>query len=477
VSVATPPAVQRVLAPAELAAVTGGRWLPGALAPAELRGLAIDSRTLMSGQLFVAIPGPRFDGHDFLAAAAARGASAALVTRRPAEAPPGLALLEVADTSQALLDLGAHARAQARLPIVAVTGSAGKTTTKEIAATLLAKLGPVLKTEGNLNNHLGVPLTLLRLEPQHRAAVLELGMSAAGELRRLTHVVRPQVAVITLVAAAHLEFFDSLDAIAAAKSEILEGLDDDGLAVLNFDDPRLRALGLARRASGRRVAFFGRDRACDVSAEHWRGSAHGMRFDLHADGRSVDVALALPGLHNVTNFLAAASAARALGLDLEHVAAAASDVRPAAHRGEVRRLAEGVTLYDDCYNSSPAAVEAALAALAMTAHVRRVAVLGDMLELGPTGAELHHAVGASLAGRVEVVIAVGPLGQHLLAGARAAGLAAAALVHCAHADDAVAALDMLVRPGDAVLVKGSRGLRLEQVVEALVRRFPAREQG
>lgn len=468
---------QRAFTAAELAQATGGCWLPGAPMPTALRGVSIDSRTLVAGQVFVALAGPRFDGHDFLGDVVARGAAAALVARRPAHAPPQLPLLEVADPGQALLDLGSHVRTQAALPIVAVTGSAGKTTTKDIAAALLASRGPVLKTEGNLNNHLGVPLTLLRLEPQHTAAVLELGMSAAGELSRLTRVVRPQVAVITLVAAVHLEFFESVDAIAAAKAEILEGLDDDGLAVLNFDDPRLRALGLARRAAGQRVAFFGRERACEVSAEHWRGSAHGMRFDLHAGGRSIDVALALPGLHNVTNFLAAATAALALGLDLDSLAAAASDVRPAAHRGEVRRLAEGVTLYDDCYNSNPAAVDVAVAALAMTAHTRRVAVLGDMLELGPGAAELHRSTGASLAGRVEAVIGVGAMSRHLLDGAQAAGLPATALVHFEHAAAAAAALDALVRPGDAVLVKGSRGLRLEQVVEALVRRFPAREQG
>ncbi len=466
---------KHVLTGVELAAATGGHWLPGPPAPAAVQGVSIDSRSLVAGQLFVAIPGPRFDGHEYLADVAARGASAAVVARLPANPPASLPLLHVPDTSQALLDLGAQARAHADLPVVAVTGSAGKTTTKEIAAALLATRGPVLKTEGNLNNHLGVPLTLLRLEARHTAAVLELGMSAAGELRRLTRVVRPHVAVITLVAAAHLEFFDSLDGIAAAKAEILEGLDERGLAVLNFDDPRLRALGLARRAAGQRVAFFGRDRACEVSAEHWRGTVHGMRFDLHADGRSVDVALALPGLHNVTNFLAAAAVALALGLDLDSLAAAASDVRPAAHRGEVRRLAEGVTLYDDCYNSNPHAVDVAVTALGLAASSRRVAVLGDMLELGPSSAELHRTLGASLAGRAEAVVGIGPLSRHLLAGACAAGVPAAALQHFDDARAAAAALDTLIRPGDAVLVKGSRGLRLEQFVDALVQRFPGRE--
>ena len=286
----------------------------------------------------------------------------------------------------------------------------------------------------------------------------------------MTRLARPDVAVITAVAAVHLEFFDSLDAIAAAKAEILEGLGPRGVAVLNADDERLRRVG---RAHPGRVVWFGRDRACEVSAGNWRGSLAGMRFDLRLDGRVLDVALPLAGAHNLTNFLAAAAAAHAAGVAPEAIAAAASQVAPASHRGEVHRLAGGVTLLDDSYNSNPAAVTAAVAALGLSGARRRVAVLGDMLELGPSGPELHRQAGRWLVGQVELLAAVGPLAREILAGAREAGLPPEALLAFPDAAAAAAELPALVRPGDAVLVKGSRGVRLETVVAALAERLGA----
>jgi UDP-N-acetylmuramoyl-tripeptide--D-alanyl-D-alanine ligase len=359
-------------------------------------------------------------------------------------------------------------RRQADLPVVGVTGSVGKTTTKDMTAGLLATRGPVLKSEGNLNNQYGLPLSLLRLRPYHTAAVLEMGMSAPGELRALSRLAEPDVATITRVAPVHLEFFPSIDAIAEAKAEILEGLRPGGAAVLNADDPRVRAIG--ERFSGR-VVWFGRDRRHAVSAEAWRGTVFGMRFLLRVGGRAVEVALPLAGAHFVTSFLAAAAAAHVLGVAPEAMAEAAAGFRPAPHRGEVRRLGEGVVLLDDCYNSSPEALEAAVVALALAPGQRRVAVLGDMLELGPTGPMLHHAAGHSLAGRVDVVVSVGPLAREILEGARRAGIPAASLHHFATAAEAAAAVDALVRPGDAVLVKGSRGVRLEAVVDKVAARF------
>jgi UDP-N-acetylmuramoyl-tripeptide--D-alanyl-D-alanine ligase len=454
----------------DVAEATGGRLLsPGAAAGRSFAGVSIDSRSLVPGQLFVAIAGPRFDGHDFLQDAARRGATAALV-HKDVRAPQGLELVRVGDTTKALADLARRVRDAAGVPVVGITGSAGKTTTKEMTAAILEARGSVLKTEGNLNNQYGLPLTLLRLRPEHTAAVLELGMSAAGELRALTGVARPDVAVITNVAPVHLEFFASVDAIAAAKAEILEGLGPEGTAVLNGDDPRLRRIGAARRG---RTLWFGRDRALDVSAEGWRGTAFGSRFDLRVGGRSADVALPLGGLHALSNFLAAAAAAHALGIDAEAIAEAALRVRPARHRGEVLRLRGGVTLLDDCYNSNPVAVEAAVATLAMAGGRRRVAVLGDMLELGPTAVEVHRETGTRIGDRLDVLVAVGPLSTHLLEGAAAGG---ASLTHFSDARSAAEALPGLVQGGDAVLVKGSRGVGLEAVVEALVRELgPARD--
>ena len=438
---------------------------PAGTSATALSSVSIDSRTLAPGALFVAIAGPHFDGHQFLAQARERGAAAAVVHRDVEGA--GLPLLRVDDTTRALAGLASAVRAAAAIPVAAITGSAGKTTTKEMTAGLLRTRGAVLKTEGNLNNQYGLPLTLLRLTPEHRFAVLELGMSAAGELRALTRIARPDAAVITLVAPVHLEFFPSLDAIADAKAEILEGLGPGGVAVLNGDDPLVRRIG--QRHAGP-VVWFGRDRAFDVSAERWRGTVHGMRFDLHLDGRSVDVALPFAGPHHLTNFLGAAAVARHFGLDAEAIAAAAPSLQPASHRGQVRRLRTGVTLLDDCYNSNPVAVDAAVTALSLSAPGRRVAFLGDMRELGDTSEALHREVGRTVGPRLDVIAAVGPLAASFLAGAREGDRVPAELLAFPDAATAAAAVE-LVQPGDSVLVKGSRGVKLEAVVDALVARL------
>jgi UDP-N-acetylmuramoyl-tripeptide--D-alanyl-D-alanine ligase len=455
---------------AEVLAATGGALLvppPAAPEAVSIDSVSIDTRTIEPGALFVAVAGPRFDGHDFLAEAAAGRARAALVARETPR-PEGLALVRVADTTRAMADLARHVRRRAGIPVVGITGSVGKTTTKDMTAALLATRGPVLRTEGNLNNRYGLPLTLLRLGPAHAAAVLEMGMSAPGEIRELSRIAEPDVATITRVAPVHLEFFPSVDAIAEAKAEILEGLRPAGAAALNGDDPRVREIG---RRFGGRVVWFGHDRRFDVSAERWRGTGFGMRFDLRVAGRRVDVALALAGPHFVSNFLAAAAAAHALGIDAEAMAAAALELRPARHRGEVRRLRDGTLVLDDCYNSSPDALEAAVVALTLLPGRRRVAFLGDMLELGASGPDRHREGGRALAGRVDVLAGVGPLAKHLLEGAAEAGFPTGALHHFDDAAAAAAAAGGIVRPGDAVLVKASRGVRLEAVVDALAARF------
>jgi len=450
----------------DVAAITGGRLLQG-VAGAAYSGVSIDSRTLRPGELFCAIVGPRFDGHAFVEEAARRGAAAALVHGN-ALAPADFPLLRVADTTTALAALAREARRRAEIPVIAITGSVGKTTTKDMTAALLGTRGPVLKTQGNLNNQYGLPLTLLRIEERHTAAVLELGMSAPGELRVLSGIAEPDVAVITRIAPVHLQFFASLDAIADAKAEILEGLRPSGTAVLNGDDPLQRA-----RAGGvGRVVWFGRDRRHDVSAENWRGTAMGMRFDLVIEGEKHDVALPLAGVHFVENFLAAAATALTLGLRVEAILEAAASLAPARHRGELLRLGQGVLLLDDCYNSNPVALDAALAALQLAGGRRRVAVLGDMLELGPGAPAMHRTAGERAAEKAQLVVGVGPLAAELVEGASSH----AETRHYGDAEIAAAALPLLVHAGDAVLVKGSRGVRLERVVEALVARF-GRELG
>jgi UDP-N-acetylmuramoyl-tripeptide--D-alanyl-D-alanine ligase len=452
--------MSRTLTVGDVVAGTTGRAAGGDTGKA-IAGVSIDTRTIKPGQMFVAVKGPNFDGHEFVAQAVEKGASAVMV-HRDVPAPPGVPVIRVADTTQALKDLGRHVRLQAAIPVAAVTGSAGKTTTKEMLAALLSTKGEVLKTEGNLNNQYGLPLTLLRLTPAHKYAVLELGMSAAGELRELSAIARPDVAIITMVAPVHLEFFKSVDGIADAKWEITEGLGPDGAAVLNWEDPRLRARGEKREG---KVIWFGRDRACDVSAENWRGTVHGMRFDMVMDGRTFDVALPLPGPHFLMNFLAAAAAAQRLGIAPEAIAEAATHIKAAKSRGEVTRLARGVTLLDDSYNSNPFAVDAAVVALGMAARGRRVVFLGDMLELGPSGPDLHRETGGKLKDKADVAVGVGPLGRLIAEGARAAGVAEVHEFPDSTAAGAAAA--GIVKEGDAVLVKGSRGAKMERVVEAL----------
>jgi UDP-N-acetylmuramoyl-tripeptide--D-alanyl-D-alanine ligase len=458
---------------AEVLAGTGGVLVanPAGAGPPALAGVSIDSRTIRPGELFVAIQGPRFDGHDFVAHAAKQGASAAVV-HHEADAPPEMSLVRVEDTTRALGALAHHVRRKVTAPVVGITGSVGKTTTKDMAAAFLETKGPVLRTAGSLNNEYGLPLTLLGLREKHWAAVLEMGMSAPGELRTLSAIAEPDVAVITRVAPVHLEFFGSVDAIAEAKAEILEGVRPGGTAVLNGDDPRLLRVG---ETWGGRVVWFGRDRRHDVSAERWRGTIFGMRFDLRVDGDSVEVTLPLAGPHFVEDFLAAAAAAHVLGVGAHAMAEAAAGLGPGRHRGEVRRLGEAVTLIDDSYNSSPEALEAAVVTLTLAPGRRRVAVLGDMLELGETAPDLHRGSGRSLAGRVDVVVGVGPLSKEIVAGAGEAGLSKESLAHFDDAAAAAEAVGEIVRPGDAVLVKGSRGIRLEKVVDALAGRFEGGE--
>jgi UDP-N-acetylmuramoyl-tripeptide--D-alanyl-D-alanine ligase len=451
----------------DVVTATGGRLVAGDPERA-LAGVSIDTRTISPGELFVAIVGTKNDGHDFLGDAAEASAAAALVSDDIVASPAGLGLVRVADTTQGLAALARYVRQRATVPVVAITGSTGKTTTKDMAARLLETAGPVLKTEGNLNNQFGLPLMLLRLRPPHRFAVFELGMSAAGELRHLSGICEPDVAVITNVAAVHLEFFASVDAIADAKAEILEGLRPSGTAVLNGDDPRVRRVGLAR---GGRLLWFGLDRSLPVSADNVRTLAHGMRFDLHVEGRSFETVLPLSGPHFLMNFLAASAVAVTLGIDPRVIVDAALNLRPAAHRGEVVRLQGEITLIDDCYNSNPAAVDAAVTSLGMATGRRRVAFLGDMLELGTTARDLHLETGRRIAARTDMLVGVGPLSHALLEGALEGGARADHLHHFADSDQAAREGVGLVQPGDAVLVKGSRGVRMEAVVEALKSKF------
>jgi len=454
-----------------------GVTLPAGVAPvARLAGVSIDSRTIAPGELFVAIHGPRHDGHDHVEEALERGAPAALVARaqvgRYTEAVRGRCLA-VEDTLAALHRLARAVRDRWGRRIAAVTGSVGKTTTKEILAALLGARLRVLKSEGNLNNEYGLPLMLLRLEETHDAAVLEMGMSRGGELRRLAAVARPNVGVVTRVAPVHLEFFESVDEIALAKRELIESLDGkDSVAVLNADDPRVAAF--AAHAPGR-VVTYGFSASARFRAEHIadRG-AFGSEFDFIALERRVRLELAIPGRHAIANALAALAAASVWGVGAAEAQGVFRELRPASMRGELLRFEDGSALINDAYNSNPEALAAMIELLASTpSFQRRILAAGEMLELGPRSPELHREAGSKAAAtkRIDWIIGVQGNAAEIIEGAVAAGHPRARTKLCANSDEAAKFVADLVAPGDLVLVKGSRGVKMERIVEALLARL------
>jgi UDP-N-acetylmuramoyl-tripeptide--D-alanyl-D-alanine ligase len=449
----------------ELAAATGGRWI--GTPPAAIEGVSTDTRTIGPGTLFVALRGERFDGHAFLAEAFGRGAAAAIVAE-PGGAGQAGPLLAVPDTLAALGAVARHHRARFRIPVVGVTGSNGKTTTREMIAAILATRGKVLRTEGNLNNEVGVPLTLFGLDASHQAAVIEMGMNHPGEIARLAAIALPQVGVVTLAAPAHLEGLGTVEAVADAKAELYQGLPEGGIAIANADDGRMLKRA---QASGRRMITFSaaKGRRGDVVVlEIVSQGLDGLRFVLGVGNREVPVHIpGLVGAHNAANAAAAAAAAIALGCTDREIARGLADVRPVGRRLRLDRLPSGTRLVDDCYNANPASMSAALRTVVDLAAGggRPVAVLGDMLELGAFEAEAHRALGeeAARAG-LAALAAFGPRARATAEAARAAGLEAF------HTED----LDALVRwaratlqPSDVLLVKGSRGMKLERLVEAL----------
>ncbi|MGH9795966.1 MAG: UDP-N-acetylmuramoyl-tripeptide--D-alanyl-D-alanine ligase [Candidatus Acidiferrales bacterium] len=441
---------------------------------ARVAGVSIDSRTVRAGELFVAIHGPRHDGHAFVGVALEAGAVAAVVAReRAAEYPAGVRqkLIVVERPLDALQELARAVRRRWGKRIAAVTGSTGKTTTKEILAQLLGARLRVLKSEGNLNNDFGLPLSLTRLEPEHEAAVLELGMSRRGELTRLVKIAEPEVGVVTNVAPVHLEFFASVDEIALAKRELIEGLAGaERVAVLNADDARVVKFADGFRG---RVLRFGVEGPADVRAENVvvRG-AYGTAFDCVTPAWRARLELSLPGTHNIRNALAAIAAASVWGLTAEEVRRGLAAVRAAEMRGEVLRLEPGITVLNDCYNSNPVALAATVDLLAGASDCRRrVLVAGEMRELGATSAELHREAGRNAARRVDWIIGVQGDAAELVEGAVAAGHDAA---HARFFEDAERAAEFLaafVEKGDFVLVKGSRGVKMERIVEALRVRY------
>ncbi|WP_434679843.1 UDP-N-acetylmuramoyl-tripeptide--D-alanyl-D-alanine ligase [Pseudomonas sp. R1-18] len=422
-------------------------------------GVSTDSRAIQPGQLFVALTGPRFDGHEYLEQVAAKGAVGALVEREvPDVALPQLVVL---DTRKALAQLGAMNRnAFVDRPVAAITGSSGKTTVKEMLASILRTRGPVLATRGNLNNELGVPLTLLELAPEYTSAVIELGASRVGEIAFTVSLAKPHVAVLTNAGTAHVGEFGGPDRIVEAKGEIIEGLDANGVAVLNRDD---KAFDIWRaRAGSRKVLSFAlRDTSADLHASDISRDVRGCAsFTVHSPLGSAPVQLNLLGTHNVANALAAAAAAYALGVSLDGIAAGLNNVQPVKGRAVAQITASGLRVIDDTYNANPGSVNAAVDILTSFPG-RKVLVLGDIGELGDWAEQGHRDVGAYARDKVDALYAVGPLMTHAV---EAFGEHAH---HFATQAELITALASEQEQNTTLLIKGSRSAAMENIVAAL----------
>jgi len=447
----------------DLARLTGGRLLARSSRP--IRGAAVDSRLVAPGQVFVALPGERVDGHTFIPGAVARGAAALIVTR-PITDPATIGdvtIVRVSDGPAALGALAAEWRQRFELLVVGVTGSIAKTSTKEAVAAVLGRRFRTLRNEGNLNNEIGLPLTVLRIEPEHQAAVLEMGMYVGGEIADLARIARPRIGVVTAVLPVHLARIGSLGAIEAAKGELLEALPRDGTAVLNGDDPIVRRMG--RRTQARSLTY-GFDEGADVTAQAVESAGlDGMRFVLRVDGERQAVAIPTLGRLSVHNALAAAAVGRAAGLSLEEIGAGLEAGWSAPHRAQLVR-AGGITMVDDSYNASPRSVVAALDLLAGLPG-RRGAILGEMLELGDASVDGHRAVGEAAARIVDWLVVVGRNAAPIAEGALDAGLDPARVTTAPDAEAVLATLPPRLRGGDVVLVKASRGIGLDRLVDEL----------
>jgi UDP-N-acetylmuramoyl-tripeptide--D-alanyl-D-alanine ligase len=462
---------------AQLADALGVARPRGLDSSAQATGVSIDSRTIQRGELFIAIRGPRHDGHGFVAAVLESGAAAALVERGKLAEFPGevqAKCFAVDDTLRALQQLGSRAcelwRGQRPGRMVgAVAGSVGKTTTKEILAALLGARYRVLKTHGNLNNEYGLPLTLLKLDDQHEAAVLELGMSHRGELAALTRIASPDVGVITRVAVEHLEFFASLDEIALAERELIENLPwPKATAVLNNDDERVARF--ADVALGRVIRFGERERTdFRVESIEDRG-LNGSAFDFISPEGRARLELPLIGRHNVTNALAALAAASVWGIGADDARRIFPTLTPADKRGEVVRYDEGFSIINDCYNSSPEALNSMTQLLAATpGYTRRILAAGEMLELGPSSGDLHRECGRRAAAlrKIDWIFAVQGHAADFLQAAVDAGHPKERTRFFENSQEAAKFIGQFIQAGDLLLLKGSRGVRMERILEAI----------
>ena len=444
------------------------------------RGISTDTRTLNAGNLFIALKGEHFDGHDCLARAAERGAAAFLIqanaSTKLAEAPEGLPVIGVPDTLQALGDIAREWRRRFPVAVIAITGSSGKTSTKEMVAIIVSRTRNVLKTEGNLNNRIGLPLTLLQLNRVHELAVIEMGTNCPGEIAMLTAIAEPDIGLITNIGPAHLEGLGSLEGIREEKGSLFETMAGRGHVIVNQDDPAI--VLLAERWRGKRI-LFGLSEGAEVTARNIEPfGPEGTRFELLIGGVGVPVFLHSPGKHNVTNALAAAATAWSAGFDRTAIAAGLTAFRPLPGRNEIRHLENGAYLMIDAYNANPSSMREALKTLVeLKGNNRAYAVLGDMLELGPESKLFHQEIGSLLADiQPAHIFLKGSLTGFLAAEAIRRGFPKEEITFFENPEDVVALLNSRLTPGDWILVKGSRKMKMEAVAEKIIEAFDLKPQ-
>jgi len=443
---------------------TGGRLLKKGR-ETNFRGGCVDSRTAKAAQLFFALKGEKADGHDFAAEAVKKGAAGVVLEREVEGLSPEISVIIVSNVLVALQNLARRIREKSPVDVIGITGSTGKTTTKEAITQVLSSRFSTLKNIENQNNEIGLPLTLLGLKESHQVAVLEMGMYALGEIRALVEIAQPRVGVVTNVNCTHIERLGSLERIAQAKAELVEGLPPDGIAILNGDDPMVKAIASKTAAQ---VLTFGLNRECDVWADEIdsKGSA-GLSFQLHSGVHSQRMVTPLVGRHSVYIALAAAAVGLAKGLSWEAIGAGLAKGVVARRRLAIKSLASGVTLVDDSYNASPASMLAAMDVVSELEGARKILVLGDMLELGELSQSAHEETGRQAAVVADLLVTVGRRALGIAQGARRSGLGSESVFSFGSNTEAASFLRPMLKGGDVVLVKGSRGMKMEEIVEGI----------
>ncbi len=429
-------------------------------------GITTDSRKVARGNLFIPLVGEKFDGHDYIEQCFDTGAKVCLTQKVIPERDKCCVVL-VNDTAKALRDIATWHRNKYNIPVVGITGSVGKTSTKDMISCVLSKKYEVLKTQGNFNNEIGLPLTFFNLEERHEAAVIEMGMSGFGEISRLTAIAQPQVAVITNIGVSHIEKLGSQQGILKAKLEILEGLKPDGLVVLNGDDPILRE---QRGKLDCRTVYYGMDGATDYCAENYQSLGEdGSSFSVKVDNRTYRVRVPVPGVHNVYNALAAIAVGVEMNIPMEIIVDGISEYSPGSMRQNILSH-KGIKIINDAYNASPQSMQAAIDVLEeLSAKTRGIAVLGDMLEMGTMAKELHYSVGNFIKDKnISFLITVGRDSRNITQAVTDSGNSSINLRHFDNNPDALDYIVGIVKQGDYILIKGSRGMKMEQIAEGLL---------